>query len=84
MEGEEIEYTVLEDDVPEKYVVSYEGDSTNGFIVHNGLGQGDIDPPTPPHINPQTGDNILVYIITLLISIIGLISGKTYLKRCED
>ena len=62
--------------------LSYEGNAKDGFIVHNGLGQGDIDPP--PHINPQTGDNIVLFLITLFISIIGFVSGKTYLKKCEN
>ena len=83
-DGEKIEYSVEEENVPEDYVVSYEGTAKDGFIVHNGLGQGDIEPPTPPHINPQTGDNIVLYLITLFISIIGFVSGKTYLKKCEN
>ena len=86
LEGEKIEYTVIEEEenVPEGYVPSYEGNATDGFIVHNGLGQGDIEPPTPPHNNPQTGDNIALYLFTLFISLIGFVCGKTYLKKCED
>ena len=30
--------------------------------------------------NPQTGDNLSLYLITLFISLIGLISGKIYLE----
>ena len=55
-------------------------DVINGFIVHNGLGQGDIEPPPENH---QTGDNLSLYLITLLISIIGIICGYIYLKKFE-
>ena len=73
--GEKITYTVLEKEVPEGYEVAYEGDMETGFIVHNVLGQGGD--------NPQTGDNIFVYLITLLISVIGIVSGKLYIKRFD-
>lgn len=32
-------------------------------------------------INPQTGDNILIYIGTLFISLVGFVSGILYFKR---
>jgi hypothetical protein len=76
--GEKIEYTVREENVPEGYVASYEEDGEYGFIIHNVKGQGDHEPPPD---NPQTGDNIVLYLITLLISIIGLVSSKRYLKE---
>ena len=69
----EITYSVTEEDVPEGYEVAYE-ETEDGFIVHNALGQGDGE-------NPQTGSNIVLYLIALLISIIGLVSGKLYLKE---
>ena len=75
--GEKITYNVVEKEVPEGYEVAYEGDMEKGFIIHNVLGQGGEEPP----VNPQTGDNILLYIVTLLISIIGIVSGKLYIKR---
>ena len=75
--GSKITYTVLEKEVPEGYEVAYEGDMNEGFIIHNVLGKGGDVPP----INPQTGDSILLYIITLLISIMGIVSGKLYIKR---
>ena len=80
-EGEKIEYSVIEEEVPTGYEVAYEGNMEEGFIVHNIKGQGDGNPP--PHDNPQTGDNIMLYLITLLLSIIGLAGGKIYLKKYE-
>ena len=79
-DGKEIEYTVREENVPEGYEASYEGNAKEGFTVHNVLGQGDGE-PTNPSTNPQTGDNIFTYVITLLISIMGIVSGKLYLKE---
>ncbi len=73
-----ITYTVREENVPEGYVASYEEDGEVGIIIHNVKGSGDGE---PPHENPQTGDNIVLYLITLLISIIGFIKGKHYLKE---
>ena len=75
-DGEEITYTVEETDVPEGYVVAYE-EVEGGYIVHNVLGQGGEEPPE----NPQTGDNIVLYLIALLGSLVGLVSGKVYLKE---
>lgn len=69
--GEKIEYDVRETKVPEGYEVSYEGSVEDGFTIHNVLGQGEGE-PEEPHNNPQTGDNIYLYLITLLISMSGL------------
>ena len=74
--GKDITYTVREDEVPEGYEVSYE-EVEGGFIIHNVKGKGDGNPPD----NPQTGDNIILYLITLLISLIGIVSGKLYLRK---
>ncbi len=75
--GEKIEYTVREENVPEGYVASYEEDGETGFIIHNVKGEGDHEPPPK---NPQTGDNIILYLITLLLSIIGFVSSRKYQK----
>ena len=56
----------------------------DGFTIHNILGQGDGEPDEPTYDNPQTGDNILLYLITLLISVIGFVSGKIYTKKYND
>ena len=74
-DNEEINYTVEEKEVPEGYEVSYE-ETEEGFIIHNVLGKGDGELD-----NPQTGSNIILYLITLLISIIGLIGGKLCLRE---
>ncbi len=74
--GKEITYTVREDEVPEGYEVAYE-EVEGGFIIHNVKGKGEGNPPD----NPQTGDNIILYLITLLISLIGIVSGKLYLRK---
>ncbi len=79
--GEKIEYTVREENVPEGYVASYEEDGETGFIIHNVKGQGGDEPPPD---NPQTGDNIVLYLIALLISIIGLVSGRKYLIEIKN
>ena len=76
--GEKIEYTVIEEEVPEGYVAAYEGDMETGFIIHNIKGEGgDI----PPHDNPKTGDNIVSYLIFLIVSIFGVIISKLYLNK---
>ena len=36
--GEVITYNIVEKDVPDDYVVAYEGDIKSGFITHNILG----------------------------------------------
>lgn len=76
--GEKIIYTVREENVSEGYVASYEEDGETGFIIHNVKGQGDHEPPPD---NPQTGDNIVLYLITLLLSIIGFVSSRKYQKE---
>ena len=75
--GQKIMYSVVENNVPDGYVVAYEGDMDTGFIIHNGLGQGGDIPP----INPQTGDNIFLYLITLVLSVTGIVFGKLYIKK---
>ena len=52
-----------------------------GFTIYNVLPTGGDVPPTD---NPQTGDNIILYMISLLISIIGLVSGKYYIKKYNN
>ena len=76
-DGEKITYTIREDDIPEDYEVAYE-ENEEGFIIHNVLGRGGDEPPKE---NPQTGDNVVLYLILLVISIVGFISGKQYLKE---
>ena len=71
-DGQKIEYTVSEGVVPAAYKVVYEGNIEDGFIVYNIL---------PPTRNPQTGDNIILYVITLLTSILGLVSGTYFTKK---
>ena len=71
-DNEEINYTVEEKNVPAGYEAALEGDMKEGFTIHNALGQGDGEPDTP-HNNPQTGDNIVLYLITLTTSLAGLI-----------
>ncbi len=69
--GNKIEYDIREAEVPEGYEVAYEGSIEDGITIHNVLGQGDGEPENPTN-NPQTGDNIYLYLITLLISLSGL------------
>ena len=69
--GEKIEYTVREENISEGYVGAIEDDGEIGFIIHNYLGQGG---DVPPHDNPQTGDNIVLYLITLIVNGIGLVT----------
>lgn len=78
-DGEIIEYSVSEE-VPGAYEVHYEGNMEEGFTIYNILPTGGDVPPT----NPQTGDNIILYMISLLISIIGLVSGKYYIKKYNN
>ena len=67
----EITYEVRELEVPEGYEVSYE-ETEDGYIIHNVLGQGEGEPDEPTYDNPQTGDDINLYIITLITSLTGL------------
>ena len=78
LNGEEIKYTISED-IPDQYVAIIDGNQTDGFTIQNILASGGGEPPE----NPQTGDNIILYLITLLISIMGLIIGKKYIKIYE-
>ena len=82
--GEKIDYTIIEENVPNGYVVFYEGNMKTGFTVRNVLGQGDgepnEEPPKNPEIdNPQTGDNIMLQIEILIISGLGLLGILSYL-----
>ncbi len=73
--GNKIEYEVREAEVPEGYEVSYEGSIEEGITIHNVLGQGDGEPEVEPEVptnNPQTGDNIYLYLMTLIMSMSGL------------
>ena len=79
--GNKITYNVVEKEIPEGYEVSYEGDMNEGFTVHNVLGQGEGEIEEPKTNNPQTGDNIIMYLVMLLISTAGIISGKLYIKN---
>ena len=81
--GEKIDYTIVEENVPNGYVVFYEGDMKTGFVVRNVLGQGDGEPTEEPHnnsetSNPQTGDNIMLQIEILIISGLGLLGILSY------
>ena len=68
---EEITYEVRELEVPEGYEASYE-ETEDGYIIHNVLGQGEGEPDKPNN-NPQTGDNIGLYLVTLMTSLSGLV-----------
>ena len=68
---EEITYEVRELEVPEGYEASYE-ETEDGYIIHNVLGQGEGEPDKPNN-NPQTGDNIGLYLTTMTIGLSGLI-----------
>ena len=77
-EGQKLIYTVREENIPEGYVESYEGDMEKGFVIYNGLGQGGDNPPPK---NPQTGDNITLYFAILFVSSIIFVIGRKYLKN---
>ncbi len=78
-DGELIEYSINEE-VPAAYEVHYEGNMKEGFVIYNVLPVGgDVPPPE----NPQTGDNIVLYLITLIISIVGFSTLKYSLKKQE-
>ncbi len=66
-DGNEINYTVTEEIVHE-YDTDILGDMENGFVVRNTYyGEGDDVPPT--------GDNIYIYVIMLITSLIVLIKS---------
>ena len=69
---EEIKYEVRELEVPEGYEVAYE-ETEDGYIIHNVLGQGEGEPDEPTYDNPQTGDNIGLYVLGLMTSLSGLV-----------
>jgi hypothetical protein len=69
---EEIKYEVREVEVPEGYEVAYE-ETEDGYIIHNVLGQGEGEPDEPTYDNPQTGDNIGLYVLGLVTSLSGLV-----------
>ena len=78
-DGELIEYSINEE-VPAAYEVHYEGNMKEGFVIYNVLPVGgDVPPPE----NPQTGDNIVLYLTTLIISIVGFSTLKYSLKKQE-
>lgn len=70
-DGEEITYTVRENEISNGYEVAYE-EVEGGYVIHNALGKGDGE-PDKPHNNPQTGDNIGLYLTTMIIGLGGLI-----------
>ncbi|MBQ6285628.1 MAG: Cna B-type domain-containing protein [Bacilli bacterium] len=73
-DGKEIVYTINEIEV-DKYYTEITGNMYIGFEVKNThFGEGDDNPPT--------GDNIIVYITMLIISVLGLIKlSFTYIKN---
>lgn len=75
-EGNKLTYT-LEEEIPDQYVAIIEGNQEEGFTITNILASGDGEPPE----NPQTADNILLSVITLIISVIGIVFGKKYIKE---
>lgn len=84
-------YSVVEGEV-EYYDSSVTGDQKNGFIVKNyhevgGKGEGeDPDEPTVEPVNnevsdnPKTGDNIILSVSMLFISLLGLLT-TVYFKK---
>ena len=78
--GKEISYTVAEEDLGDIYEAVIEGDARNGFTITNFYSPkgGEDVPPGPPV--PKTGDNIVLYIISLILGIIGL-GYSIYLKK---
>lgn len=75
-EGNKLTYTI-EEEIPDQYVAIIEGNQEEGFTITNILASGDGEPPE----NPQTADNILLSVITLIISVIGIVFGKKYIKE---
>lgn len=87
-DGEKIEYTVTEDedkDLVDYYeLVSITGSPEEGFTVLNKeiMGQGgDPEEEEPTNNNPKTGDNIISYVIMLMVSLTGFASAVAYLKN---
>ena len=71
--GNKIKYTISEDEVPE-YYTEIDGNMEIGFTVTNThFGEGDD--------NPKTLDNIIIYIMMLLVSIAGITKySYSYIK----
>ena len=70
----EIKYTITEDTV-ELYDNVIKGDAEHGFVVTNYYTpKGGDNPP------PQTGDNVIISIISLILSLIG-IGYSFYLRK---
>ena len=85
--GVEMEYSVLEDMVPEFYSEEYYGNVDDGFVIRNILPHGDTDVPDEPvipnlpHNNPHTADSITSYIFMLFMSMIGFVSFAFSTKK---
>lgn len=72
--GKKIEYTINEIEVPE-YDTQITGDMEIGFtVINTHFGQGGND--EPPTDNPQTADNVMSYIMLLMICLLGLIKSS--------
>ncbi len=83
-DGEKLEYTISEDKVEYYELVSITGDAETGFTILNKeiMGQGGTpEEPDTTNNNPNTGDNIISYVIMLMISLSGFASGVAYLKK---
>ena len=75
-----LKYDVLEEDIPNNYKVSYLS-TDEGFTITNTLIEEPEEPDKPNHHNPQTLDNINLYLITILLSILGFTLGNILLKK---
>ena len=74
-DGKEIEYSVTEDTI-ELYEAVITGDAENGFTIENFYSpKGGDNPP------PKTGDNITLYVITLILSLMGMGFSFYFKKR---
>ena len=86
--GEEIEYSVEEVEVPEKYTVEYSIDDDGTFIITNiqKPGEGGYEPP-PVYFNPGTGtnifDNIALYISMIIGAFIVVLFETKKYARCK-
>ncbi len=83
-DGEKLEYSISEDKVEYYELVSITGDAETGFTILNKeiMGQGGTpEEPDTTNNNPNTGDNIISYVIMLMISLSGFASGVAYLKK---
>ena len=73
--GKKIIYTVTEDEI-ELYEAVISGDMDEGFKIENFYSPKGGDNPPPP----QTGDNVWMYLITLIVSLVGM-GYSFYLKK---